>query len=181
MQKVILTSNSAIKLKVVKNIFSEYMYDIETFEADSEVSSQPRDFYETEKGAMNRIANTEDHLTINKDWVSKDIENTIIISIENGLINTNEYKFPENPEWYDSGCIIIQHKGRITKVWSAMVPVEISWVEQVWFHEQSDDTYACHIPGLKNKKDPHEYICGISREKILTDALEICKGTSERL
>ena len=76
--KVILTSQSEIKLNAAKNVFSSYVYEFQTYKTESGVPEQPLGFEEIEMGTMNRLKYVFDKHGVESD--------TIYVSIENGLL-----------------------------------------------------------------------------------------------
>jgi len=167
--KVILTSQSEIKLQAVKNVFSEYTYQIESYKTESGVPEQPLGFEEIEMGTMNRLKYVFDKHGAESD--------TIYISIENGLLNHMGSPYPGN-HFYDIANIAVLYVpkntnevdlDKVISSWSAMVPVPKALYDQV-----PDDRSSTFTPG---NNDPHQKICGVTREQILTQALEVVSGT----
>lgn len=181
MPKIILTSQSEIKLNSVKNVFSSYVYEFETYKTESGVPEQPLGFEEIEQGTLNRLKYVFDNYGVQSD--------TIYISIENGLLNHMGSPYPGN-HFYDIANIAVLHvpkdskKVELDKVitsWSAMVPVPKALYDSI--PDDRSKTYMeAHSEqnGLSTSSpgnnDPHYTICGVNREQILTQALEIVAG-----
>jgi len=171
MPKIVLTSQSEIKLNAVKNVFSSYVYEFQTYKTESGVPEQPLGFEEIEQGTLNRLNYVFDNYGIQPD--------TIYISIENGLLNHMGSPYPGD-HFYDVANLAVLHVPKdfngnevdlnnVISSWSAMVPVSKALYKQV-----PDDQSKTFSPG---NNDPHKSICGITREQILTQALDIIAGT----
>jgi|AntRauTorckE6833_2_1112554.scaffolds.fasta_scaffold89419_1 non-canonical (house-cleaning) NTP pyrophosphatase len=168
--KIIVTSQSKIKLNAVKNIFSEYIYDIVGIKTDSGIPEQPLGFEEIENGTMNRLN------YVLKNYKVEPESGTIYISIENGLLNHSGSKYPGD-HFYDIANIAILYvpknsiKPDLSKVissWSAMVPIS-----RELFSTVPDDQSVVYTPG---NDDPHKAICDVTREEILTQGINIVTG-----
>jgi len=159
--KVIVGTESALKLRAVKAAFEGLGHEVEVVpcKAESGIGIQPIGTEEMIQGASNRA-----------EWArSGDIDQTAryCIGIENGLVQLNGL-------WFDPTCVVIvQRGGRRGIAFGAHFPIP-RWVVDRVLDEKTELGEVVKRLAGGGEKDPMKYFSEdkIAREHLLAQAIQ---------
>jgi inosine/xanthosine triphosphatase len=159
--KIAVTSENKLKIDAVKKAYSSLNVKIEIvgYKADSKVGEQPIN-EQTLKGAKNRITDLNSRI--------EDFDR--IISIESGL-------FEEKGEWIDKAVVVIfnTHTKEENLKYSKGIIFPKNFVEEarkIGFEKITVGTVMEKAGHVKNNKDPHLTITGISRQVYIEETVK---------
>ncbi len=159
--KVLVASNSSIKLGAARDAFEGYSVLVDGRGSRSMVNEQPIGQDETLLGALNRL----NQITLVQGY-------DFYIAIENGLELVG-------PLWLDFAVVAVANKSGIRKLTkSAGLAFPIDCVEEAK-RRGFVTTTAGMIVAEKyggSDTDPHWTLAGITRQSILAQAIEIVIG-----
>jgi non-canonical (house-cleaning) NTP pyrophosphatase len=156
--KIGITSENKLKINAVEKAYSDRSIEIKGYSTDSGVGEQPVN-EQTLKGARNRIADLE-----------KRVHNLgLIFSIENGI-------FYENGKWVDRAVVLVKdtrdEKEYVAYSEGVVFPEEfVKRAKEIGFDKITVGKVMADADYVKDAKDPHLSISGISRQKYLETAI----------
>lgn len=158
--KIIVTSKNNLKVNALKEVINELgiSASVIPFEAKSGVREQPIG-EEAKRGAENRI----------NDVLSKNKDCDLVVSIESGLF------FEENA-WVDRAVIFVRNvktnKDFILMSEGVEFPRKyVIKAKRQGYHKTTVGEVMEQEGVVKNRKDPHLDIAGITRKKIIGNAV----------
>jgi non-canonical (house-cleaning) NTP pyrophosphatase len=173
--RILVATESKIKLNAVKRAIGEIKYEdtdknvsveVDGIITDSGVSKQPVS-QEIMKGVENRMS-----------FIKKNKNYDYYVSIENGITKFKTNSF--DVAYVDVAYVLIEKKCenytfKKTFAFSASVPIPqqfIDYVEKFKYTKTIGDAVKELYPD-SDSKDPHFILCGIHREDLLKQAVEI--------
>lgn len=157
--KVVLASQSPVKVDVCKQVVEKFYADVEliTVKAKSGVPEQPFD-HETSEGAYNRITDARTQIP----------DADLYISIENGIYN-------EKGRYIDRAvAVACDQQGDATIKWSKGVEFPALYVQEAKRLGTDQWTVGKIMQEAKvitQHDDPHKDLVGISRADLLKEVL----------
>ena len=153
-----ITSENKLKIDAVKKAYSGKSREINGYSTNSGVGEQPVN-EQTLMGARNRIIDLE-----------KRVHNLdLIFSIENGIFN-------ENGKWIDRAVVLVKDnwnkKEYIAYSDGVVFPDEfVKRAKEIGFDKITVGKVMAEADYVKDAKDPHLSISGVSRQKYLERVL----------
>lgn len=150
MTTVALGSNSALKMAAISECYPTC--SVLGSNIPSGVPEQPSGIKEIVKGANNRV----------RGIIKKYPHADIFIGIESGMV------MKKLGYWYDTACIVIQHKdGRTNVVWTKSIPIPMAGIERA----MKGDGKSKVVRNWSEDKDPHLKLVKKSRKDFIVEAI----------